>query len=45
MSPLPRTRLLAYGGLGLPLAFAALPHIGQRITNVCVVGFDGCREP
>jgi len=25
MNPLPRTRLLAYGGLGLPLAFAALP--------------------
>lgn len=25
MIPLPRARLLAYGGLGLPLAFAALP--------------------
>jgi Na+/melibiose symporter-like transporter len=25
MSPLPRAQLLAYGGLGLPLAFAALP--------------------
>jgi GPH family glycoside/pentoside/hexuronide:cation symporter len=25
MTPLPRAQLLAYGGLGLPLAFAALP--------------------
>lgn len=25
MTPLPRARLIAYGGLGLPLAFAALP--------------------
>ena len=37
MSPLPRTRLLAYGGLGLPLAFAALPlyvHLAPFYSGV-----------
>lgn len=37
MSPLPRTRLLAYGGLGLPLAFAALPlyvHLAPLYSGV-----------
>lgn len=37
MTPLPRTRLLAYGGLGLPLAFAALPlyvHLAPFYSSV-----------
>ena len=37
MNPLPRTRLLAYGGLGLPLAFAALPlyvHLAPFYSGV-----------
>ncbi|MDZ7583331.1 MAG: MFS transporter [Thiobacillus sp.] len=37
MSPLPRSRLLAYGGLGLPLAFAALPlyvHLAPFYSGV-----------
>jgi len=37
MSPLPRARLLAYGGLGLPLAFAALPlyvHLAPFYSGV-----------
>ena len=37
MSPLPRARLLAYGGLGLPLAFAALPlyvHLAPFYSSV-----------
>ena len=37
MSPLPHARLLAYGGLGLPLAFAALPlyvHLAPFYSGV-----------
>jgi len=37
MTPLPRARLLAYGGLGLPLAFAALPlyvHLAPFYSGV-----------
>jgi glycoside/pentoside/hexuronide:cation symporter, GPH family len=38
MSPLPRAQLFAYGGLGLPLAFAALPlyvHLAPFYSAVC----------
>ena len=37
MTPLPRARLFAYGGLGLPLAFAALPlyvHLAPFYSGV-----------
>lgn len=37
MTPLPLTRLFAYGGLGLPLAFAALPlyvHLAPFYSSV-----------
>ena len=37
MTPLPRVRLFAYGGLGLPLAFAALPlyvHLAPFYSGV-----------
>lgn len=44
MSPLPRTRLLAYGGLGLPLAFAALPlyvHLAPFYSGVISLSLLG----
>lgn len=44
MNPLPRTRLLAYGGLGLPLAFAALPlyvHLAPFYSSVLSLSLIG----
>ena len=44
MSPLPLTRLLAYGGLGLPLAFAALPlyvHLAPFYSGVISLSLLG----
>lgn len=44
MNPLPRTRLLAYGGLGLPLAFAALPlyvHLAPFYSSVISLSLLG----
>jgi len=44
MTPLPRTRLLAYGGLGLPLAFAALPlyvHLAPFYSSVISLSLLG----
>lgn len=44
MTPLPRLRLLAYGGLGLPLAFAALPlyiHLAPFYSSVISLSLLG----
>ncbi|MGV8990186.1 MAG: MFS transporter [Thiobacillus sp.] len=44
MTPLPRARLLAYGGLGLPLAFAALPlyiHLAPFYSSVISLSLLG----
>lgn len=44
MTPLPRARLLAYGGLGLPLAFAALPlyiHLAPFYSGVISLSMLG----
>lgn len=44
MSPLSRTRLLAYGGFGLPLAFAALPlyvHLAPFYSGVISLSLLG----
>ena len=44
MTPLPRARLIAYGGLGLPLAFAALPlyiHLAPFYSGVISLSLLG----